>query len=237
VPRNFCGLVRPSSRRVGPEPPFNLHQRPLYLTQTPGRLVRISHRKYPDSVHWSRQGRYRRQPVHVDRLRADAPMGAGLHAPPPSTPGAGLPFAPQSRQGQLRPLWGSQRGTAVEGGKKKNRCRTTPTFTGSWTATMWPGCDEPFKITPVYDLVEPVFAPEGQLITARHCNVWAVRRSPANRRSAQLDGLENRYKLNGPSGAKTGSTLLRTGVRRVFCIPQQWPLSPRRASSKTGLGG
>jgi hypothetical protein len=41
------------------EPPFNLHQRPLCLIQSPARLVRISHRKYPDPIHWSRQGRYR----------------------------------------------------------------------------------------------------------------------------------------------------------------------------------
>jgi hypothetical protein len=41
------------------EPPFNLHQRPLYLTLSPLRLVRISHRRYPDPVHWSQQGRYR----------------------------------------------------------------------------------------------------------------------------------------------------------------------------------
>ena len=41
------------------EPPFNLHQRPLYLTLSPLRLIRISHRSYPDPVHWSRQGRYR----------------------------------------------------------------------------------------------------------------------------------------------------------------------------------
>jgi hypothetical protein len=38
------------------DPPPDLHQRSLFLTRSPSQMVRISHRKYPDPVHWSRRG-------------------------------------------------------------------------------------------------------------------------------------------------------------------------------------
>lgn len=37
-------------------PPGNLHDRPLSLVEVPDTIYRISHRDYPDPLHWSKKG-------------------------------------------------------------------------------------------------------------------------------------------------------------------------------------